>query len=157
MSFPGWYPPCTEWVGIPYSGGVVSRNTKGHWSYIVLLLFAAGTFVFQLQRAFAEEAAPAKVSDQPAKSSEPKLDDSRKIKTKVAPVYPQLARTMHLAGTVRVVLVITPAGTVKSVKAVGGHPLLVESVTDAVRRWKYESAPQETTTVVEFKFTDEGS
>jgi TonB family protein len=85
------------------------------------------------------------------------VDDARKIKTKIAPVYPQLARTMHLAGTVRVIVVITPAGTVKNVKALGGHPLLVESVTDAVKRWKYESAPQETTTVVEVKFTDEGS
>ena len=135
----------------------MSRSTKGQLSYVVLLVFAAGTFVFQLQTAFGEEASPAKALEQSSKSSEPKLDDARKIKTKIAPVYPQLARNMHIGGTVRVMVVITPAGAVKNVRPLGGHPLLVESVMDAVRRWKYESGPQETTMVVEVKFTEEGS
>jgi outer membrane biosynthesis protein TonB len=43
-------------------------------------------------------------------------------------------------------------GTVKSTKVVGGHPLLVNAATDAVRKWKFEPAAEETTGIVEFKF-----
>jgi len=135
----------------------VSGNARGQWSYVVLLAFAIGTLVFRMERGFAEEAPAAKASEPSSRLPEPKTEEARKVKTKVAPAYPQLARNMHIVGTVRVVVVITPAGAVKSVKALGGHPVLVESVLDAVKRWKYESGPQETTTVVEFKFFDEGS
>jgi TonB family protein len=131
----------------------VSRGTKGQWWFTALLAITSGTFVLQSGHASAEEPTPVKVTNQSA----PKAEDVRKVKTKVPPVYPQLARTMHVRGTVRVLVVITPAGAVKNVKALGGHPLLLESVMDAVKRWKYEPGPQETTMVVEFKFFDEGS
>ena len=45
-----------------------------------------------------------------------------------------------------------PNGTVKSAKPVGGHPLLVNAATDAVRRWRFEPGPGETNGIVEFKF-----
>jgi len=77
---------------------------------------------------------------------------TRKAKTKVAPMYPELARRMSISGVVKVQVVVAPNGTVKSTKAVGGHPLLVNAATEAVKKWKFEPASEETTGIVEFKF-----
>ena len=81
------------------------------------------------------------------------LGDDRKAKSEVKPIYPELAKKMNVSGAVKVEVVITPAGTVKSAKALGGHPLLIESALDAVKKWKFEPAPGETTQTVTFKFT----
>lgn len=77
---------------------------------------------------------------------------NRKVKLKIAPVYPDIARRMNISGTVRVAVVVAPNGSLKSTKVVGGHPLLVTAALDALRRWKFEAAPTESTGVVEFKF-----
>ena len=76
----------------------------------------------------------------------------RKAKVKVEPVYPEVARRMNIAGTVRLAVIVAPNGTVKSSKPVGGHPLLVNAAMDAMRRWKFEPATTESSGIVEFKF-----
>jgi TonB family protein len=76
----------------------------------------------------------------------------RKAKLKVEPVYPDVARRMNIAGTVRLVVVVAPNGNVKSSKPVGGHPLLVNAATDAIKRWRFEPGPGESSGIVEFKF-----
>ena len=78
--------------------------------------------------------------------------DGRKIKNKVQPVYPDLAKRMNVTGSVKVEVVIAPNGTIKSTKVIGGHPLLIETSIDAVKKWRFEPASEETTTTVEFKF-----
>lgn len=77
---------------------------------------------------------------------------ARKIKTKIAPVYPDLAKRMNVGGTVKVQVTVAPNGTVKTAKALGGHPLLIESAVDAVKKWKYEPEKDETTVIVLFNF-----
>ncbi len=77
---------------------------------------------------------------------------TRKAKTKVAPMYPELAKRMSIAGVVKVQVVVAPNGSVKSTKVMGGHPLLVNAAVDAVKKWRFETASEETTGVVEFKF-----
>ena len=79
-------------------------------------------------------------------------DEARKAKSKVTPVYPELAKKMNVSGTVKVEVTIAPNGAVKSTRVIGGHPLLVDAAVDAVKRWKYEPGPDETIQVVEFKF-----
>ena len=79
-------------------------------------------------------------------------DGGRKVKSKVAPVYPELARRMNVAGTVKVQVTIAANGAVKSAKALGGHPLLIDPAVDAVKKWKYEPGKDETTTIVQFNF-----
>ena len=79
-------------------------------------------------------------------------DSKRKIKFKTNPQYSDLARRMSLSGKVKIELVIAPDGHVKSSRAVGGHPLLVQSCIDAVKDWKFEPAPEETTQIIEFEF-----
>jgi TonB family protein len=79
--------------------------------------------------------------------------EDRKAKTKPGATYPELARRMNVSGVVRVEVVITAAGSVKSAKALGGHPLLIDSALEAVKKWKFEPAAAETTQVVAFDFT----
>jgi TonB family protein len=77
----------------------------------------------------------------------------RKVKSRVAPVYPELAKRMNVTGRAKIEVIITPDGRVKSTRAVGGHPLLVQACLDAVKEWKFVAAPEETTQVVECEFS----
>ncbi len=92
-------------------------------------------------------AVPIQVSAQSVDSS-----SDRKIKQKVAPAYPELAKHANITGTVKLEATILPNGSVKSVKLIGGHPLLAGAAEDALRKWRYEPATSETTTLVEFHF-----
>ena len=79
-------------------------------------------------------------------------ESRRKVKSKVLPTYPELARRMSVAGKVKIEVVVGPDGRVKTTRIVGGHPLLVQACLDAVKEWKFVPAPEETTQVVEFEF-----
>jgi TonB family protein len=79
-------------------------------------------------------------------------DSKRKIKYKINPQYTELARKMSISGKVKIELVIAPDGHVKSSRAIGGHPLLVQSCLDAVKDWRFEEAREETTQIIEFDF-----
>ena len=79
-------------------------------------------------------------------------DGDRKVRQRVTPLYPELAKRVNAAGTVRLEVEVAPNGEVKGVKALGGHPLLIPAAEDAVRKWKYEPMKDTTTAVVEFKF-----
>jgi protein TonB len=92
-------------------------------------------------------------SGAPAFAQSGTTDESkRKVKTKTAPMYPELAKRMNVSGKVKIEVVITPDGRVKSTRVVGGHPLLVQACQDAVKEWKFVPAPEESTQVVEFEF-----
>lgn len=80
------------------------------------------------------------------------LAEGRKVVTQVKPVYPELAKTMRISGTVKIEAVVSPAGTVKSAKEIGGHPLLVKAALDAVKKFKFEPGSAETTEIVAFEF-----
>jgi len=79
-------------------------------------------------------------------------ESKRKVKTKTAPVYPDLARRMNVTGKVKIEVVIAPDGHVKSTRVVGGHPLLVQACQDSVKDWKFVAAPEETMQIVECDF-----
>jgi TonB family protein len=79
-------------------------------------------------------------------------ESKRKVKTKTAPQYPELAKRMNVSGRVKIEVVVTPDGRVKSTRVVGGHPLLVQACQDAVKEWKFVAAPEESTQLVEFEF-----
>lgn len=76
----------------------------------------------------------------------------RRAKTKVQPAYPDLARRMNIAGTVKVEVVVSPNGTVKDAHVVGGHPVLAGAALDAARKWRFEPAAGESSGVIDFKF-----
>jgi len=77
---------------------------------------------------------------------------NRKVKAKVAPTYPDVARQMDITGTVRIQVVVAPNGEIEDSKAIGGHPLLVKAAMDALKKWKFEPGPESSTGIVEFKF-----
>jgi TonB family protein len=77
---------------------------------------------------------------------------TRRVKTKVEAVYPQLARKMNITGTVKLDVVVSPNGTVKEAKVVGGHPVLAVAALDAVRKWRFEPSAVESSGIVNFKF-----
>jgi protein TonB len=77
---------------------------------------------------------------------------TRKLKTRVEPVYPELAKRNNISGSVRVELLVTADGRVKDVKVLGGNPVLVQAVTTAVVKWKYEPAAEESTVPFKFDF-----
>jgi len=79
-------------------------------------------------------------------------EGKRKVKLKIPPSVPELARRMNITGKVKIEVVIAPDGHVKTSRAVGGHPVLVQSCLDAVKDWKFETAPEETTQMIEFDF-----
>jgi TonB family protein len=79
-------------------------------------------------------------------------EGKRKAKTKASPVYPELARRLGITGKVKVEVIVAPDGRVKNARAIGGHPVLVQACVDAVKDWRFESAPEETTQIIEFDF-----
>lgn len=79
-------------------------------------------------------------------------DSKRKIKSRVQPVYPELARRMNVSGKVKIEVTVAPDGHVRSARPIGGHPLLVKSCADAVKEWKFVASPEESTQILEFEF-----
>ena len=73
--------------------------------------------------------------------------EDRKIKNQVDPTYPELAKTMHLTGTVRVEITVNEQGTIKTAKVVGGNPVLADAAVKAVQKWKFEPGPEEVRTL----------
>jgi TonB family protein len=61
-----------------------------------------------------------------------------KIKSRVEPTYPALARQTGIQGTVKLHAILATDGSVKQLQVVSGHPLLVQAAMDAARQWKYE-------------------
>lgn len=79
----------------------------------------------------------------------------RKVIHRVVPEFPTLARQMNISGKVKIEVTVEPDGHVKSTRAVGGSPLLVEAGTQALKNWKFEPGPKETTEIIEFDFKDQ--
>jgi TonB family protein len=77
---------------------------------------------------------------------------TRKPKTKVAALYPELARRMNIAGVVKVQITVAANGSVKNAKLVGGHPVLANAALDAIKKWRFETGSEESTGIVEFRF-----
>ena len=80
-------------------------------------------------------------------------DTTRTATKKVKPVYPEMARKVRLAGTVKLTVLITPQGKVKSVEVIGGHPVLVVAATEAARQWQFATAQKESTEILVFEFS----
>lgn len=56
---------------------------------------------------------------------------------------------MNIAGTVKLLAVVAPDGTVKAFEPVGGSPLLVQASEDAIKRWKFAPAAAESKELIE--------
>jgi TonB family protein len=127
--FAGWHHDCIFFLGaFPVEEEVVGIASKVFLGTVILSL--AGTLA----------------------NGQQIEEGKRKTKTKINPVYPELARNMNISGKVKVEVVVAPDGHVKSARPVGGHPLLVQACLEAVKNWRFEATPEETTEVIEFTF-----
>ena len=79
---------------------------------------------------------------------------SRRAVNKVPPVYPELARRMHVSGTVVMQVTIQPDGSVSDTKVESGHALLATAAQQAVMKWKFEPGPEATNATVDVNFGD---
>jgi len=78
--------------------------------------------------------------------------EERKIQKRVPPVYPELARRMHIGGIVRISATVAPDGTVKDVKTITGNRLLSRAAEDAVKQWRFVAEASESTVTIDVSF-----
>jgi TonB family protein len=78
--------------------------------------------------------------------------DERAVKTRVAPVYPEIAKRMRIEGEVRLQATIDAGGNVTDVKEVAGNHVLAIAAEDAVRKWKFESGSGDSTIIIAVNF-----
>jgi len=77
---------------------------------------------------------------------------ARPVKSHASPAYPDIAKNMHLKGTVQLQLMVRADGSVKGVHVVGGHPMLAAAAEQAVMKWRYQPAARETLETVRITF-----
>lgn len=63
--------------------------------------------------------------------------EDRAVKTRVAPIYPDLARRMKVSGMVTVEATVDAEGKVNEAKTVAGNRLLAPAAEDAVLKWRF--------------------
>ncbi len=77
----------------------------------------------------------------------------RKLLTRIEPEYPETLERMQIGGTVRLMVTISPKGSVDGVQLLGGNPILAESAIKAVKQWVYAPSPARTINEVSIPFT----
>lgn len=77
----------------------------------------------------------------------------RKVVRTVEPEYPKIIRHSHIGGAVRLNVTVLANGDVANVEVLGGNPILAETATKAVLKWKYSPAASETRQEVQINFT----
>jgi periplasmic protein TonB len=77
----------------------------------------------------------------------------RRVRTRVVPEYPPLAKQMNVTGKVKIEATIAADGHVTNTRVVGGSPLLVNAALEALKKWHFEPAAKDTTEIVEFEFS----
>ncbi|MGZ6264876.1 MAG: energy transducer TonB [Bdellovibrionota bacterium] len=106
------------------------------WRYLLVAVFFACTLLSPV--------APRAQQESPAR---------RKLVNHPAAPYPALARTMALAGIVKVDALVAPDGTVKGLNVKGGHPVLAQAAANTIRQWKWEPASHESHELIEIRFS----
>ena len=74
------------------------------------------------------------------------------------PVYPQIAKSARISGTVELSAIIGEDGKIQQLTVVSGHPLLRQAALDAVKQWVYQPTmlneqPVKVSTTIDVFFT----
>jgi TonB family protein len=140
--FRSWHRHCNFGHGtFPLEGGGVLKKRNAQLLAVGMALMMGGT---------------ATVTPKVAAQETSSDTAQRKVRTRVTPDYPTLARQMNVSGKVKIEATISADGRVTATRIVGGSPLLVSSASDALKKWRYEPGPRETTEIVEFDFSAHG-
>jgi protein TonB len=127
-----------DWVGVPGGTGTGVPNS-------------VISNVMQIPPAMPKVAAPAKVRVSSGVAQ-------GLLVHQVKPAYPSIAVQARIQGTVVLQAVIARDGTVKDLRVVSGHPLLVQAALEAVQLWRYKpyllnNQPVEVDTQINVNFT----
>src|SRR5256885_3104965 len=76
----------------------------------------------------------------------------RKVISRVDPDYPVALKQLYIGGVVRVEVVVAASGNVRSLKLLGGSPILGQSSMKAIKQWKYAPAVADETLTVKIEF-----
>jgi TonB family protein len=114
-------------------------RSRGVWFSFATLALAAASLAIVPVKSIAQDGATGDIKDH----------SGRKVKTSVKPAYPDVARQMHITGTVHLEATVAPDGRVRDTRIIGGSPLLAQEASNAVKKWKYEEAAKETVETVE--------
>ena len=76
----------------------------------------------------------------------------RVVKSKVPPIYPEIAKRMKVTGQVKIEASVDADGKVTDVKTVSGSRTLSPAAEEAVRKWKFAPAAAPTTEDVDVNF-----
>jgi TonB family protein len=79
--------------------------------------------------------------------------DDRAVKSRVAPVYPEMAKRLKIDGVVKVAATVDAQGKVMDVKPISGNRMLEAAATDAVKQWRFVPGTGDATVNVEINFT----
>ena len=83
---------------------------------------------------------------------------NNKLISSTQPVYPDMAKSARIQGTVELAALIGLDGHVQQLSVVSGHPLLRQAALDAVKTWVYEptllnGSPVSVSTTIDIIFT----
>lgn len=80
--------------------------------------------------------------------------DDRAVVHKVPPTYPEMAKRLHISGTVKVVTTIDAAGSVTKVEGQGSNKILSAAAEDAVKHWKFAPGSGVDTMTIQINFDE---
>jgi len=127
---------------------------QGHWAFLSSTAHSAQFLALSAQQSSTQTPA----AEQPARIRVGANVMTAKLAHQVLPVYPEIAKTAHIRGTVVLHAIIGKDGSVQQLQFVSGPPLLMRSAMVAVRQWQYEPTllngePVEVDTTVSVVFT----
>ena len=82
----------------------------------------------------------------------PSRAEERKVQKRVPPVYPELARRMHITGVVRISVTVAADGSVTEVKTISGNKMLALAAEEAVKKWKFVTGDSQSTVNIDVNF-----
>jgi protein TonB len=125
-------PPPT---GSPAEIGIEGGIGAGGSSDLLKQVLGSGEAPARPSKPLEAKPAPAAEVKPPRVSS---LDPGKLIHF-VEPIYPQIAKTAHISGSVELRAVIGTDGRVRSLEVIRGHSLLRGAAIDAVKQWVYKA------------------
>jgi TonB family protein len=78
--------------------------------------------------------------------------ESRAVKSRTSPVYPEIAKRMRVSGQVKLEASVDAQGKVTEVKELSGNHTLALAAKEALMQWKFVPAASETNETVEINF-----
>lgn len=78
--------------------------------------------------------------------------DVRAVKSRVSPVYPEIAKRMRIDGSVTIEVKVDADGKVTQVKTISGNRVLSVAAEEAVRKWRFEPGSGQSTVDVSINF-----